>query len=110
MVCITDPHDRPGQHWIVIYVEDEGYGEYYDSFGLPLDVTFRTFLNRHCRNWIFNKKHAQSAINRFCGHYCILYCLHRCRGGNVNAIVSKLAIDTGLNDYLDHHYICNVIA
>ena len=110
MVCNTDPHDKPGEHWIAIYVEDDGYGEYFDSFGLPPKAIFRTFLNRNCRNWIFNNKHVQSAISRFCGHYCILYCLHRCRGENLNAIVGKFTMDTGLNDYLVHHYICNVIA
>src|SRR6218665_4035570 len=56
MVCNTDPHDKPGEHWIVIYVEDGSYGEYFDSFGLPPNAIFRTFLNRHCGNWLFNEK------------------------------------------------------
>jgi len=42
LVCNTDPSYRPGEHWIVIYVDDEGrYGEYFDSFGRPPSVTFR---------------------------------------------------------------------
>lgn len=106
MVCNTDPHDKPGQHWIVLYVEDSSYGEYFDSFGRPPDTSFRTFLNRNCVNWIFNERHLQSAISRFCGHYCIFYCLHRARNKNVNAITNLLTTDTGLNDYVVHTYVC----
>jgi len=48
-------------------------------------------------------------ISRFCGHYCILYCLFTCRGSNVNAIAHKLTVDTGLKDYLAHKYIFRFI-
>jgi len=109
LVCNTDPHDAPGEHWVVLYVENSSYGEFFDSFGRPPDAPFRTFLNYNCSNWIFNDRHLQSAISRFCGHYCIFYCLHRCRGSSVNAVVGKLTLDTGLNDYLIHKYICHVL-
>ena len=36
LVCNTDISYRPGQHWVVIDVDDEGrYSEYFDSFGRP---------------------------------------------------------------------------
>src|SRR6218665_376287 len=108
LVCNTGPPYAPGEHWVVLYVENSSYGEYFDSFGRPPDAPFRTFLDVNCNYWIFNDwhLHVQSAINRFCGHYCIFYCLHRCRGYNVNAIINKLTLDTGLNDYLIHQYVC----
>ena len=109
LVCNTNPHNAPGQHWVVIYVESPSYGEFFDSFGRPPDAPFRTFLNDNCSHWISNDRHLQSAISRFCGHYCVFYCLHRCRGSNVNAVVNGLTFDTGLNDYLIHKYICNVL-
>jgi hypothetical protein len=31
LVCNTDPSSRPGQHWIAIYVGEDGRGEYFDS-------------------------------------------------------------------------------
>src|SRR6218665_68659 len=86
MVCNTDPHDKPGEHWIVKYIENSSYGEYFDSFGRPLDIPFKSFLNRYCDRWIFNERHLQSAISHYCGHYCIFYCLHRARNKNVNAL------------------------
>ena len=106
MVCNTDPHYKPGEHWVVLYVEDFSYGEYFDSFGRPPDVPFRRFLHRHCARWIFTDRHLQSVISRFCGHYCIFYCLNRARDRNLNAIVSMLTSDTGLNDYLIHQFVC----
>jgi len=37
LVCNTDPSHRLGEHWVVIYVDDEGrYGEYFDSFGCDI--------------------------------------------------------------------------
>ena len=110
MVCNTDPHDKPGQHWIVLYIEDSSYGEYFDSFGRPPDAPFRIFLNKHCAHWIFSERQLQSAISRFCGHYCIFYCLHRARNKNVNAIANLLTSDTGLNDYMVHNYVCKTYA
>ena len=34
-VCNTHNSDKPGQHWISIYMSDEGRGEYFDSYGRP---------------------------------------------------------------------------
>jgi hypothetical protein len=106
LVCNTDPHDKPGQHWVVLYVEDSSYGEFFDSFGRPPDAPFKDFLNRHCTRWIFNEKHLQSLVSHVCGHYCIFYCIHRARNKNINAIINLLTSDTGLNDYLVHNYVC----
>ena len=109
LVCNTDTHDMPGEHWISIYIEDSSYAEYFDSFGGPPEAPFRTFLHRHCARWIYADRHLQSVISRFCGHYCIFYCLHRARGKNLNAIGNMLTYDTGLNDYLIHNFVCSNI-
>jgi len=69
IVCNTDPYDRPGEHWIAMYVDDE-CGEYFDSFGHPPNKVFKDFLNKHCTKWIFNDRQLQSICSRFCGHYC----------------------------------------
>ena len=75
-----------------------------------LEVEMRTRQkHRRTRRKGRDDRHLQSAISRFCGHYCIFYCLHRCRGSSVNAVVGKLTLDTGLNDYLIHKYICHVL-
>ena len=40
----------------------------------------------------------QSVISKFCGHYCIFYCLHRCRGVDVRRVAKMFTKDTSLND------------
>ena len=81
LVCNTDPSDMPGEHWIAIYVDDDGhYGEYFDSLGRAPNRLFKHYMNEHCREWIYNCKQLQSIISRFCGYYCVCFCILRSRG------------------------------
>jgi len=76
LVCNTDPSDKPGRHWVAIYVDDDcNRGEFFDSFGRRPDDVFERYLNRHCSSWIFNDRQLQSVTSKFCGHYCIYYCI-----------------------------------
>ena len=33
MVWNTDPADQPGEHWVAAYFNEDGIGEYFDSYG-----------------------------------------------------------------------------
>ena len=68
LVCNTDPISKPGEHWIAIFVSEDGRGEYFDSFGRAPNEHFANYLNEHCRNWIFNKRQLQSIISSYCGY------------------------------------------
>jgi hypothetical protein len=107
LVCNTDPHHRPGEHWICINVDVQGRGEYFDSLGQPPSETFKHYLNEHCRSWTFNKRQLQSILSRFCGHYCCFYCVFRSRGVVMNRIVNQFSRDTCFNDVLVHSFVCN---
>ena len=48
----------------------------------------------------------QSVVSRFCGHYCVLYCILRSRGMDMCSIVSSFTRDTGFNDVLVHGFVC----
>ena len=64
-VCNTDPSDMPGEHWIAIYVDDNGhYGEYFDSLGRPPNRLFEHYMNEHCREWTYNCKQLQCRLNQ----------------------------------------------
>ena len=62
LVVNTDPAHRPGRHWVCMWMEN-GYGEYFDSFGQPPTANFERYLNRHCSSWTFNRRQLQSVIN-----------------------------------------------
>jgi len=103
LVCNTDPSDEPGRHWVAICVR-EGRGECFDSFGRAPNAIFARYLN--CVYWTFNDRRLQSIVSRFCGHYCIYYCMLSSRGIDMRRIVSSLTSDTGLNDVLLHGFVC----
>ena len=106
LVCNTDPSTKPGSHWVAIYVDKNGRGEYFDSFGRAPQREFEDYMNKHCRVWTFNKRQLQSVISRFCGYYCCFFCLFRCRNIEMTNIVKHFTIDTALNDSIVHRFIC----
>ena len=64
LICNTDPCHRAGEHWVAMYVDDEGqFGEYFDSFGRPPPVAFKRYLDEHSAYWNFNNKQLQSVAS-----------------------------------------------
>ena len=108
LVCNTDPSNKPGRHWIAIYVGDDGRGDFFDWFGRRLSHYFERYMNRNCLSWNFNDVQLQSIVSKFCGHHCIYFCILRNRGVDMRKIVRSFSIDTGLNDMLVHTYLCRM--
>lgn len=46
LIVNTHPHDRPGEHWLAIYLPDDEGAEFFDSYGFsPEAFSFpRTLL------------------------------------------------------------------
>jgi len=107
LVCNTDESTKPGQHWIAIHVDTYGRGEYFDSFGQAPNEHFEAYMNRHCRNWTFNRKQLQSIISSFCGYYCCMFCVLRCRRMDMTRMVKMFTTDTAFNDSIVHSFVCN---
>ena len=63
-------------------------------------------MNGHCSSWNFNDKQLQSIVSKFCGYYCIYFCILRSRGVDMCKIVRSFSSDNGLNDVLVHAYVC----
>ena len=106
LVSNTDPHDKPGEHWIAMYIDGER-GEYFDSFGRAPNKHFESYMNKHCTIWTFNKKQLQSIISSFCGYYCCMFCMLSCRRVDMTRIVNMFTTDTGFNDCIAHSFVCN---
>lgn len=100
MVVNLDPRHKPGSHWVGVYTTRDGKGEYFDTFGRPPVGVIKKYLNNNCSVWNYNKKQLQSAVSKYCGHYCVLYCILRGRGVDVNRFASYFTRDTGLNDLI----------
>ena len=78
----------------------------FDSFGRRPNADFERYMNRHCSSWNFSHKQLQSVVSKFCGYYCIYFCILRSRGVDMCKIVRSFSSDTGLNDALVHAYVC----
>jgi len=110
LVSNTHPSDLPGEHWVVIYISDNGvYGEFFDSFRRPTTADFNSYMNKHCSRWTYNRNQLQSLASNFCGLFCACYCILRSRNVDTNRFVSHFTNDTGLNDLLIHELMCRVL-
>ena len=98
-VCNTDDGDEPGEHWIALYLDADGRGGYFCSYGLPpRHAAFRTFMNEHCSEWTRNSKILQSPLSNVCGQYCIAYVLFRCNGFPTRTFINLFGTDLVAND------------
>jgi hypothetical protein len=105
--AIQNPSSKPGSHWIVIFIDLKGRGEYFDSFGRKPTTLFENYLNKNCTRWIFNTRQLQSIVSSYCGFYCCFYCMLRCRGFDLTRIVKIFTGDTGFNDSIVRGFVCN---
>ena len=56
LVANFDKYGEPGSHWIAIFIDNCGDGEYFDPYGLPpLHIEFLNFLQRNTHNLFWNK-------------------------------------------------------
>lgn len=75
LVVNTDDSNKPGEHWIAIYLPLDGSAEYFDSFGLPpLRNHILTFLYEQSDGFIiYNNQTLQNIASSSCGLFCISY-------------------------------------
>ena len=91
LICNTDPLSKCGSHWVAFYINKNGEGEFWDSYGMPPIVPHhRKFLNRLCKKWIYNSVSLQALDSKVCGEYCVLYLVHRAHGYSMSCFVKSL--------------------
>ena len=99
IVCNTHDSDRPGEHWVAMYVDTERRGDYFDSYGLqPQHVGFVDFMTEHCSTWSTNERTLQSPLSTVCGQYCVAFLMFRCRDASMNAFTRSFTTDLVTND------------
>ena len=69
----TDPHDRPGQHWLAVWT-DGNVCEVLDSCALPLEryeqaIPLREWIVKHWKYVVTNGKSLQAIYSKSCGDY-----------------------------------------
>ena len=103
MIVNTDTRDKPGTHWLAIYLE-KGVGEFFDSCGRAPDYYSFDF------NFKFNDKRLQSSTSNVCGQYCLYYLMQRCRNVPMQDIVNSFSDNYAVNDDFVAEIIQNVFS
>ncbi|KAM9963274.1 hypothetical protein ACTFIW_006500 [Dictyostelium discoideum] len=85
-----DPHDKPGSHWVAVYIDarDSKSLEYYDSFGLEPTDEFTKSIKQLIKKidpdfylkFKINKIVEQDVNSSNCGYFCIKFLLNRFSG------------------------------
>ena len=73
----TAPHYCQEGHWVALYINTNGRGEYFDSFGVMPPPPIQTFLSVNTFSWRYNHIKLQADHSLCCGEYCFYYLMHR---------------------------------
>ena len=86
----TDPHDRPGRHWLGLWV-DQTTCQVFDSYGLPL----RVYEDPDLQLWwsqfatvVRSDKTLQALDSMACGHYTLQYLKAKANGVDLPTFLS----------------------
>ncbi len=81
LIMNTDPIDRPGQHWVAIFVDENNDAVYFDSYGFPpLHIDVNKFFDKQKVNkFVYNTKQIQGVTSTTCGAYCVTFLKLRCQ-------------------------------
>ena len=109
LVANTDPHTKPGTHWVAFYINADGSGEFFDSYGLE-PQQFRNFMHKTCNMWQHNTIRLQGPLSSVCGQYCIYYLVHKFRDIPLHSIVKNfdstnlVANDTLVTQFVNENF------
>ena len=88
----TDPHYLPGQHWIAMYVKNDGNIYYFDPYGIrPITIYHTDFLKKSSDgSGTYNRKQVQQLQSTTCGIHCINFIIESCRLQDPNQTMVNL--------------------
>ncbi|CAK1594571.1 unnamed protein product [Parnassius mnemosyne] len=55
-----DTDDKPGSHWVALYIDTNDVGQYFDSYGRSPVRYHLEFLKRNCKRWNWNVDRIQN--------------------------------------------------
>lgn len=85
----TDSSDGAGKHWVAVWLDGRGKGEYFDSFGLPPQHReIERFILRHSHTCRYNQRLLQDITSSACGLYVLYYVIMKSRGASLMRVLS----------------------
>jgi hypothetical protein len=104
IIVNLDTFPSNGTHWVAIWFNGDGSGEYFDSFASPIPPSLpelHDFLRDSCPlGWSENKTTLQHNTSSSCALYCTFFLKHRCLGASFKHIISHFSQTKGLNELI----------
>lgn len=102
LIVNTDFSAGVGEHWIAIYINDNRFGEYFDSYGMsPLIQEVSEFLNEYCtEGWTSNQSMIQGFTSMKCGQFCVLFVFLKSLGVSLFNIIKLFTKSHDVNDII----------
>ena len=105
LIANIDSSNQPGSHWIAMFVDCDGIGEYFDSYGRPPSKKFASYLRKYSKTIKHNSLRIQGPFSNSCGQYSVYYISQRARGRTMKNIVDAFSLDFMLNDVCVAEYV-----
>ena len=99
MIVNTNPSDKPGTHWVTIYIPSKHMVEYFDSFAENAPNDIQDFLDRFATIKEADRQ-VQPDLSLLCGAYCIFFLHHRSKDVSFPKIMAKFGPRLRKNDEL----------
>ena len=91
IILNTDPADKIGKHWVVLFKEKNNCYEFFDPLGnSPKNYKFKNFPN--FAKLKYSSKILQNPFKNACGYYCLYYVFFKTRGYNLEDIFEKCSV------------------
>ena len=101
IVINTEENWRSGLHWVALYINKNGQGFYFDSYGMPPYISYHAEqIRRNCIRYIWNENQLQGYASKVCGQYCVVFLYYMAQGGNLKGFNKIFSSSTRNNDVL----------
>ena len=90
------PARSEGEHWLLIYLPEEGLKEFFDPLGRSPEYYskyFKEFLERKHSQYLCSNRPVQPPGSDTCGDFCLYYAARRVRGESMLDIIESFRRD-----------------
>lgn len=108
VIINTDPHFRPGEHWVALWISKNGDGIFFDSYGRPLaNKCFLRRIKKYCKTFKCNKMKIQSDFSSVCGEFSFMFLSMMLRGYSLKKFCKLFSNDCTRNDKIASKFYSN---
>nr|DAC81397.1 TPA_asm: adenain [Pimephales minnow adintovirus] len=106
----TDPAGLPGEHWLAVYLPEQGPACFFDSFGNPpnsprFPTTIEHFLATNHPQVLYSDRRVQDYSSNTCGQHCLFFLYHLAKGCDYDRVMKLYSEDYIKNDKMVSRFV-----